>query len=893
MKFPALAIAVCFAAGILAGGRLAPVMPHTPVLALAIAAAFLLLGIAFLQANVALAAGASLLVWCSLGVAAVGFERLAVPADQVTRLVADHRLDISVPLRWQGRLRSNPLRLSWGIRYDIDLEQVQSGGSWMPVSGGLRADYFFDERSRQDPPLLRAGDRLEMLVRARLARNFADPGVTDHRALMANQGIYLTGSPRNTALISKVPGPPPSVAARLARFRGALLNEADVMFAGTPDRAAVARAMLLGDRSFLDSEQIETFRTTGVYHVLVLAGLHVGVLAAALLWLGRKLRLSIGIRTLLTIAALAAYVGVVEDRPPIVRAALMAAAYLLGRLLFRRTHLLNAIGLAAMAILLFRPSELTDASFLLSFLAALLIGGIAAPWLENTTQPYLRALDHLGDVSRDAGHPPRIAQFRLDARAATNWLSMQLPRPISRLAAAMIIVPCRTGLRLWELAVISAVLQIGMMPLMAQYFHLISLSGFAANFPAVLLTGLIVPLGFVTLGAVLIWSAGAHFLGRALSSLLGLLLWTVHVFARLPRASFRVPSPPVLASLAFFAVALVCAAGLVMAKRWVYRVSGLLAVGIAVLIAVHPFAPRLNRGRLEVTILDVGQGDSIFVAFPDGRTMLVDGGGLPGGAYIRGSRPGIDVGEDVVSPYLWSRGMKYIDVVALTHAHEDHYGGLASVLRNFKVGEVWLGHDAESVGYRALLEEVNALKVPVIRRVKGDSVDWGGVRLDVLWPADDEPVKTASKNDSLVMRLSDSSKTMLLTGDIETPVERTLTGDGAQLAADFLKVPHHGSKTSSTQALLDAVHPHFAAISVGEDNGFGQPNSDVVDRLQQEGARLYRTDRDGAITALTDGTHLTVEPFLRAPVEASEQASGSKGPFPAGAPIGDRLKPGF
>jgi competence protein ComEC len=359
----------------------------------------------------------------------------------------------------------------------------------------------------------------------------------------------------------------------------------------------------------------------------------------------------------------------------------------------------------------------------------------------------------------------------------------------------------------------------------------------------------------------------------------------VHVFARLPRASFRVPSPPVLAVVGFFAVALVCAAGLVAEKRWVYRITGLFAASIAVLIAVHPFAPRLNRGRLEVTILDVGQGDSIFAAFPDGRTMLVDGGGLPGGAYVRGSRPGIDVGEDVVSPYLWSRGIKRIDVVALTHAHEDHYGGLASVLRNFKVGEVWLGHDAESVGYRALLAEVNALNVPVIRRVKGDAVDWGGVRLDVLWPADDEPVKTASNNDSLVMRLSDGSETMLLTGDIEKPVERTLTGDGAQLTADFLKVPHHGSKTSSTQGLLDAVHPHFAVISVGEDNGFGQPNSDVVDRIQQKGARLYRTDRDGAVTALTDGTHLTVQPFLQSLDTASQLASAPKGPFPAGVHV--------
>src|SRR5579871_4694964 len=142
MKFPALAIAVSFAAGILAGGRLAPALPHAAPLALAVAATLLIAGLTLLRASVAAAAIASLLAWCCLGGAVVRFERLAVPADRVTRLVAENRLDISVPLRWQGRLRSDPLRLPWGIRYDIDLDQVQSAGSWTPVSGGLRADYF-------------------------------------------------------------------------------------------------------------------------------------------------------------------------------------------------------------------------------------------------------------------------------------------------------------------------------------------------------------------------------------------------------------------------------------------------------------------------------------------------------------------------------------------------------------------------------------------------------------------------------------------------------------------------------------------------------------------------------------------------------------------------------
>lgn len=865
MKFPALAIVFLFATGILVGGLFAPTLPHATGAILAASFLLLALGVALLRKHVALAWIASLLAWCLLGAAAIHIERLHVPSDQVTRLVTENRLELAEPLRWRGQLRSDPLRLPWGIRYDIDLDEVQSAATWIPVSGGLRADYFFDERSREAPPQIRAGDNIEVLLRARLVRNFADPGVTDHRALMADQNIYLTGSPRNTTLIEKIPGPPPTIANRLARARGRLLSETDSMLAGSPGSAAVARAMLLGDRSFLDSQQIEVFRDTGVYHVLVLAGLHLGMLVAALLWVGRKLRLPLVARTFVTLAALGAYVALVEDRTPIVRASLMAAAYLLGRLLFRHTHLLNAIGLAALLILLARPSELTDASFLMSFLAVGVLAAIAVPWLESAVEPYLRALGHLGDVARDSAHPPRAAQFRLDARAAVNWLSAHLPKAFSRLASALVTWPVRWGLRVWELIVISAALQVGMIPLMAQYFHRISIVGFAANLPAVLLTGIIVPLGFAALCTSLVWGTFGHILGRALAAMVGALLSLVNWFASAPRASFRVPSPPHLLIAAFFLAALTCASAVLAARRRVAWIAAAAVLASASLIAAYPFAPRLNRGRLEITVLDVGQGDSIFVAFPNGRTMLVDGGGLPGGNYIRGARPGIDVGEDVVSPFLWSRGLKRLDVVALTHAHEDHYGGLASVLRNFQVGELWLGHDADSQGYHALLAEAHALRIPIVHRIRGESFDWDGVHLGVLWPADDAPVKTASNDDSLVMRLEDGQETMLLTGDIENRVERALTKDGDPLSADFLKVPHHGSKTSSTQGFLDAVHPRLAVISVGEDNGFGQPNAEVVDRIQQEGARLYRTDRDGAVTALSDGHEVTIHSFLEDP----------------------------
>jgi competence protein ComEC len=866
MKFPALALAASLASGIVADRLIATGFPQTATLFLVLSALLLLSGLVLvIFRRTTMAWVAALLAWAALGAAAVRLERRAIPVDHITGLMARGALNLDQPLRWRGTLRLDPLELPWGLRYQLDLEGVQSAGAWMPASGGLRTDYYFDERSEHQPSALRAGDRVELLVRARTVRNFANPGSFDYRAFLARQDIHLTATVRSAALIEKIPGPPPAFAHRLARWRGRLLHETDAMFTASDDRAAVVRAMLLGDRSFLDTEQVEAFQQTGAYHILVLSGLQVAVLAAILLWTARRLRLPPLLRIGLTISALWAYAGIVEDQPPIARAVWMATLYLLAYSLFRRAHVLNAIGLAALVILGARPSEISDASFLLSFLAVATIGGIAAPWLERTAGIYLRALDHLGDVTRDASHPPRAAQFRLDLRAATAWLAGHLPHFASRFAAATITAPCRAGLWLWETIVISAAIQLTMLPLMAQYFHRVSVLGLAANVPAVLLTGLIVPFGFLSLGAGIVWQPLGQILAHILGPAVGAMLWSVEIVSRLPLASYRVPSPPTPLLVAFFVATTLFAATILMAKRRAAWAAGAVLLALALLIAVHPFAPRWDRGHLEVTVLDVGQGDSIFVAFPGGRTMLVDGGGLPGSSYIRSRRPGMDVGEDVVSPFLWARGLKRLDVVALTHAHQDHLGGLAAVLQNFQVGELWVGRDAPTPAYTALLAEARARGVPVVQHRRGDAFDWDGVRMRVLWPESADSADADQNNDSLVLRMESGQSSLLLSGDIERTAERALAASGDSLAAEFLKIAHHGSRTSTTQAFLDSVHPRFAAISVGDNNPFGHPNADVLRRIEMEGTRLYRTDRDGAITVVTDGEHLEFRTFLAAP----------------------------
>ncbi len=868
MKLPSLFPVAFFAGGILLSielGRFARFGPRTFLYATAL---FLIFGYFSLRRNwIALAVVFAAAAWVSLGVSASTLERVSVAPNLASTFIESGKLDASTALRWRGRLRGDPLQLPWGQRYEINLEGVEVSGSVASVTGGLRLTYYTPESAAAvPPPAARAGDLIEVLAKARPVYNYGDPGSFDFRGYLARQNIQLQGSLRNGQLLTIVGHPRLTISDRFARARGHLLGTLNDLFDSRPDEEALARAMLLGDRSFVERDHIIDFQKTGAYHVLVLAGLHVGALAAFFLWAGRRLRIGLIPRILLTLVSLSAYACIVEDRPPILRAVLMAAIFLSAKLIYRRMDLLNVAGISALAILAYRPSEITDASFLLSYSAIGMIGAIAVPVIAGSSEPYRLALDHLSDATRDVAHAPRVIQFRLEMRTVGAWISAHLPHFAQPFGTDILVQPFRAALYFWEIIFISAILQLGMLPPVAYYFHRVALTGPFANVSALLLTGIAVPLGFLTLALSFVSHGLAAWLAKILGLVLALLDASVRWFAGWHGASYRIPEPS-FGVMAVF-VALTIALSAVVRMRWnTWRLAAVVSplLATALVIATYPFSQRFAPGRLEVNVLDVGQGDSLFLSFPRGRTMLVDGGGEIGSFHSGGMRSGIDVGEDVVSPYLWSRGIKRIDTVALTHAHEDHLGGLPAILENFTVGELWVGRDIQSAAYRQVLAIARARGVLIRHLKQGDAFTEDGVSGAVLWPDDLSEGQSARNDDSLVLRFTDSAESFLLAGDIERPSERRMLAEEQPVQTNFLKIAHHGSKTSTTEPFLSAAHPAFAAISAGRDNIFGHPSPEVTERLAAAGVRVFRTDRDGAITVSTDGTALQVKTFLHGP----------------------------
>jgi competence protein ComEC len=283
------------------------------------------------------------------------------------------------------------------------------------------------------------------------------------------------------------------------------------------------------------------------------------------------------------------------------------------------------------------------------------------------------------------------------------------------------------------------------------------------------------------------------------------------------------------------------------------------ALILAALAAVAPRPIQHPRDALLIQAIDVGQGDSLLLIAPDGKTLLIDGGGFGGGPHQ--APQDFDIGEQVVSEVLWSRGIRHLDAVALTHAHSDHMGGLPAVLRNFHPAELWVGKNPNVAPYNALLTEAADLHIRVRSLRAGDTLSFGNTQIAVLAPFRDyQPGAEPSNNDSLVMHIAYGATSAMLEGDAEAPIEQAMLAEPG-LESTLLKVGHHGSLTSTRPEFLAHVAPRWAVISCGLHNRYGHPRHEVLEALQAAQVRTFSTDINGATCFRLDGKAVSPDPY--------------------------------
>lgn len=737
----------------------------------------------------------------------------------------------------------NTLAIFQGCVVDPALAAADRERFGIELAPAARAQVSLYAKPNEAFPALPYGTVVEFEGKARTPHNYANPGSFDYVHYLARQNIYWNLS-ASASTVRILPG---HCGNRFAGFlfaiRGAALDRLDKLYAADPYTNGMMQAVLIGATAKLDKLWTEDYRATGTFHALVISGSHVAVLAAVLLFFLRVLAAPRGVAIALTIAAAWLYAGITGWQAPVLRSATGMTLYGIGRCFYRDGRILNILAAVALFFVIIDPEQMFDASFQLSFLAVALIGAFVVPVLEATSGPLAAGLTDLTDARRDLRLTAKTAQFRVELRLLIETLAL------GRSGRILVIGIARICLYLWEIFVTSLFIQIGLALPMIIYFHRLPVSGLSANAIIVPALSALVPLGFLAI------ATQSHALAALCAWLLDLSRRAAAFHAKW-EPDWRIPSPPWWLAAAF--VLLLIAAAL---RKQPFRTRAVFWTAAALTLAaisLHPFAPVLEPNQFELSAIDVGQGDSLLAAFPSGKTMLIDAGGIA--TFGRTRRPGIDIGEDVVSPYLWTRSIKHLDIVAMTHAHADHMGGMVSILKNFHPRELWTGAVGESSEWQEVRKAAINLGIPIHQLRQGEPFPYGGTTLQVLAPLQDyTATEKPQNNDSLVLRVQFGSRSFLLTGDMERKIEEDLFRSGMLQPADVLKVGHHGSRTSTTPELLASVKPVFGIISVGFENTYGHPHPLTLEALGEQHVAIYRTDEDGLVRILSDGKRLNIE----------------------------------
>jgi|GEM_PF-266461 len=749
----------------------------------------------------AFAAGA--LLWNARSTGEIG--------DPISRYAAAHPQQTEWTLEGVVRLTDLEDSQSGFRQFVLDVDTVRAGGQTQSLRGSAMVCQF-----KPDGDPVYATQRLRAEGTLALAMGRVNPGVRGYESYLRSKDIHTVLTVRERdgveALSSGCRWSPAYWASVMRRI------QADRMARFVPPGAlGFANAIWLGYRGRIPAKEYQSFVESGTVHILSVSGIHMAMLFWTVSMLGGLLTRSRRRQALIAITTIVLFTLMSGLRAGTLRAALMIAVYLLADLLNRERDARTALAVSAVLLLGWNPRLLYDTGFQLSFLsvASLLLFtetivaavGRAAEWIRGPQMPFGI------DPGRMTGGRAIIAHLRaLSWPDSWRWNAQSLWRRARDVVAASIAV------------------QILAWPVVIGSFHVAPLVAPLANLFVIPLATAALWLCFITQAAGLFSEGLAQIFGHAL----GPIVWGIQAVANgAARPSWAHPiltSPTMPAMACYWGAALLWAAHIETPSRW-KRLAPAAALAAACIVCWTPW-----RQEPVAVFLDVGHGDCTFVRWADGRTMLVDGGDR------RGEQ---DQGRNTVAPFLWSNHAARLDCIVLSHPDRDHIGGLLYLLERFDVGTLILGpHAPDRPLEHELIQTCNRKNVSIRRMRAGEKLVLGAMQAEALHPPDSD-FGSDVNNSSLVLRLHWSGIRILLPGDIETPAEIRLAGEDC--AADVLKVPHHGSRTSSSSALLQAVRPAVAVISTGGEHGREHVDPGVVEGYRRAGIPLWRTDWHGGI----------------------------------------------
>ncbi len=731
------------------------------------------------------------------------------------------------------------------------------------------------------------GDKIRGWATWNVPRNYENPGSADSAGQLTRRGVFLVGRIKSLRLLDTIPGgcsDPWNGVANYVRARVRKSLE-PIREWGKGQPAAILASLIMGDYSGLNNATREAFQNSGTFHILVVSGLHVAWIAGLLLKICKLIFLPERIRYLAAFLVILLYTCVVGFQASITRCLWMFLLYLIGRMIFRRADTANILLGSALVLLIAQPYWLLEAGFQLSFLSVLAIALTAAPAIDTYLKPVWDPLLHSGKSDYLFLQPGRWhrcgRRIRTRCELLIEGITDHLPPPASRISFMVIRGIASIALPLTSMALISLAVQIWLDPLLACRFNRISWISPVANM-------IIVPLFSVVIGAgiIAVLAANLPFFGtkliRLAGSLASLLLSCAIRTTGIKGAWQRCPTPSaawVLAGILllffwshfgwrrFWAP---CSAIVVMLAC--LSCSSVPVVGTLIGEFRHSIFHskeeiwRQNAPILSFTFLDVGEGDSTVIRFPDMRVWVLDAGGLRQPHSQEDGAYGFDLGEAVVSRYLWHEWIGRIDRLILSHPDIDHAGGVPAVMRNFRTGRFDYSQTGPDTIITEILDIARQRQIETLQPHRGIEEKIDPVKIRVLHPPVDSPFRSTNEN-SLVLEFSFKNFSALLTGDLEKSGENEMISQPGILRCRLLKVAHHGSRWSTSNFFLDRIQPQWAVISAGRGNQFGHPSRETLRRLQQHGVHSLLTVDEGAVTFETDGDRYVLRSYINGILE--------------------------